>query len=192
MLILVSMDGVKIVGKEQIFKSFYLRHFRAVVGFCYSYTKSQPQALDMAQEAFCRLWQNWSHDYTVRNAQAFIYITAKNLCLNHLRHSKFKLEESETVEEELISEQTLLEEIIRQEAIEAVRQAVASLSGRKLQIVRLALEGHTNPEIAEKLGISLNTVKSAKKEAYAILGKYLGNEYLMLLVLEVLEKYSHF
>ena len=97
----------------------------------------------------------------------------------------------EGVAEQLVTEENLLAEIIRQEAIEAVRQAVASLSGRSRQVIRLTLDGKTNPEIAEALGISVNTVKFAKKEAYVKLRRCLGNEYLVLLALEV-ARMTHF
>lgn len=141
--------------------------------------------MDMAQEAFYRLLQNWEPAYTSESARSFIYITAKNLCMDHLRHRRFRGEMAEAEQAEPVTEVGLLEEIIRREAIEAVRQAVASLSGRSRQIIRLTLEGKTNPEIAEELGISVNTVKFAKKEAYVKLRRSLGNEYLVLLAVEV-------
>lgn len=170
--------------EHRVFKLFYLKHFKAVVAFCQAYVKDGEVAMDMAQESFFRLLQNWRSEFTTENAQSFIYITAKNLCMDHLRHRKFLGEMPENVAEELVTEQNLLEEIIRQEAIEAVRQAVASLSGRSRQIIRLSLEGKTNPEIAEELGISVNTVKFAKKEAYVKLRRCLGNEYLVILAIE--------
>ena len=178
--------NIVIMTREQkIFKLFYLKHFKAVAAFCRAYVKDEKMAMDMAQEAFYRLLQHWEPEYSTDSARAFIYITAKNLCLDHLRHRKFSGEMPGSVDEQLVTEENLLAEIIRQEAIEGVRQAVASLSGRSRQVIRLTLEGKTNPEIAEALGISVNTVKFAKKEAYVKLRRYLGNEYLVLLALEV-------
>ncbi len=175
---------------RQHFKSFYLAHFRAVAGFCRSLVGDEEEALDMAQEAFCRLWQKWSPEYTEANAQAFIYITAKNLCLDRLRRARFKQEELAAAEGMPVSEGTMLEEIIRQETVEAVRRAVETLTGRGLQVVRMTMEGKTNPEIAAELGVSVNTVKFAKKEAYAKLRERLENEYMVLLAWEILAHLS--
>lgn len=187
--IFVKKIGLGMMDSHKQFKSFYLKHFKAVAGFCRSLVRDEEEAVDMAQEAFCRLWEKWSPGYTEANAQAFIYITAKNLCLDWLRRAKLGREELEMVDRELLPERTLLEEIIRQEAIEAVRRAVDSLKGRGAQVVRLAMEGKTNPEIAEELGVSVNTVKLAKKEAYAKLRECLGNEYLAVLVWGMLERF---
>lgn len=84
----------------------------------------------------------------------------------------------------------MLEEIIRQETVEAVRRAVETLTGRGLQVVRMTMEGKTNPEIAAELGVSVNTVKFAKKEAYAKLRERLENEYMVLLAWEILAHLS--
>lgn len=165
-----------------IFKSFYMRHFKAVNGFCRVFVKEDEVALDITQDAFFRLYERWDASYTVQNAQAFIYITAKNLCMDHLRRRK--TETMDAVKEVLVSDHFLLEEIIRQEAIAAIQQAISTLSGRNSEVIRLVMQGKSNQEIANELHISLNTVKWIKKEAYSRLRKIIGNEYIVLLLLE--------
>ncbi len=64
--------------------------------------------------------------------------------------------------------------------IRYVHSAIKQLSGRSLTIAKLSLEGKSNPEIAEQLGVSLNTIKSLKKEMYAKLRKIIGHEYIIL------------
>lgn len=166
-----------------IFKNFYLRHFKALGNFCYVYLKDENLALDIVQETFFRLYQHWSSDYSEHNAEAFIYITAKNLCLDYLRRLKFKIEDVEPLKEQIASEQFFLEEIIRQETIAKIRMAVDALKGRNHEVVLLTLQGKTNPEIADMLGITVNTVKFLKKEAYQKLRKFLSQEYLPFMAL---------
>ena len=74
--------------------------------------------------------------------------------------------------------------------IATVREAVGKLSGRSREIAELSLQNKTNPEIAEALGISVNSVKSLKKEMYSKLRDMLEDEYLVLLVAHFLEKKS--
>ena len=50
----------------------------------------------------------------------------------------------------------------------------------------LALEGKSNLEIADILGISLNSVKSLKKEMYSKLRKIIGHEYIVLFFVKFL------
>lgn len=47
-------------------------------------------------------------------------------------------------------------------------------------IILLALEGKTNPEIAEELNVSKETVHSQKKIAYRKLRDYLKDYYFLL------------
>ena len=172
------------------FEAYFRRLYLPLGMYALRIVDDADVAEDMVQEAFCRLWQKWSPEYTEANAQAFIYITAKNLCLDRLRRARFKQEELAAAEGMPVSEGTMLEEIIRQETVEAVRRAVETLTGRGLQVVRMTMEGKTNPEIAAELGVSVNTVKFAKKEAYAKLRERLENEYMVLLAWEILAHLS--
>ncbi len=58
-----------------------------------------------------------------------------------------------------------LEEFRMREELQAVQEA-AKLSKRELQVIELALREQTNPAIAEKLGITVNSVKTIKQRAY--------------------------
>lgn len=121
---------------------------------------------------------------------AFLYITAKNLCLDCLARERFKREDIDELKDDLLSEDFFLDEITREEMIATVREAVGKLSGRSREIAELSLQNKTNPEIAEALGISVNSVKSLKKEMYSKLRDMLEDEYLVLLVAHFLEKKS--
>ena len=157
------------------FKELYTDYFQAVWGFCSTYLKDREQAMDATQETFFKLYERSDNSYTKQNAIAFIYITAKNICMDNLRRNKFKTKDVELLKNELPSDDSLLEEI-----------ATSQLSGRSLEIATLALEGKSNPEIADVLGISLNSVKSLKKEMYTKLRKIIGHEYIILFFAKLL------
>ena len=90
------------------FKELYTDHFQAVWGFCNSYLKDKEQAMDATQEAFFKLYERLNDSYTKQNAVAFIYITAKNICMDILRRNKFTIEDAEKLKEELPSEDSFL------------------------------------------------------------------------------------
>ena len=164
----------------ETFKELYTDYFQAVWEFCNIYLKDKEQSMDATQDTFFKLYERLDDSYTKQNAVAFIYITAKNICMDILRRNKFKIEDTEQLKDELLSEDSFLEEIATQEMIRCVHTAISQLSGRSLEIATLALEGKSNPEIADVLGISLNSVKSLKKEMYAKLRKIIGHEYIIL------------
>ena len=168
------------INSINTFKELYTDYFQAVWGFCNTYLKDRDQAMDAAQETFFKLYERLDDSYTKQNAIAFIYITAKNICMDILRRNKFKTEDAEQLKDELPSDESFLEEIANQKMIQCVHTAINQLSGRSLEIATLALEGKTNPEIAAILGISINSVKSLKKEMHSKLRKIIGHEYIVL------------
>ena len=176
------------IGDIDSFKTLYLTHFRAVVGFCQAYLKDEEEAMDVAQESFYRLYQRRDESYTIQHALAFVYTTAKNQCLDLLRQAKYKKEDIDSLREELLSDDFFLDEIARQELQEQIRQAIDKLTGRSREIAELALAGKSNSEIAEALSISLNTVKSLKKEMYLKLRGSISRDYLVLVYLKNLLK----
>ena len=131
------------------FKELYMSHFQAVVGFCHTYLKDREQSMDVTQETFFKLYERLDDAYSRRNAIAFLYITAKNLCMDVLRHEKFNTEDVDELKEKLYSDDFFLDEITNQEMIRFVQAAVAQLTGRSLEIARLALDGLGNQEIAD-------------------------------------------
>lgn len=172
------------------FKKLYVERFEAIRGFCRQYVKDKETASDLAQETFFKLYERFDASYSRENMLAFLYITAKNLCLDCLAREKFKREDIDELKDDLLSEDFFLDEITREEMIATVREAVGKLSGRSREIAELSLQNKTNPEIAEALGISVNSVKSLKKEMYSKLRDMLEDEYLVLLVAHFLEKKS--
>ena len=175
---------VKEFNKIQAFKSLYLEHFKAVAGFCNSCVHDEEVAMDIAQDTFFKLYQQYDESYSRENVQGFIYITAKNQCMDYLRRAKFKMVDVEDVKDQLLSDSMLLDEITRQEMIQCIHRAIEQLSGRGYQIARLALQGKSNQEIAEDLNISINSVKTLKKEMYQKLRKIIGNEYILCVLLK--------
>lgn len=170
------------------FKKLYVERFEAIAGFCRQYVKDKETASDLAQETFFKLYERFDASYSRENMLAFLYITAKNLCLDCLARERFKREDIDELKDDLLSEDFFLDEITREEMIATVREAVGKLSGRSREIAELSLQNKTNPEIAEALGISVNSVKSLKKEMCSKLRDMLEDEYLVLLVAHFLEK----
>ncbi|MCB6971484.1 MULTISPECIES: RNA polymerase sigma factor [Butyricimonas] len=178
-------NGIKSIDT---FKELYMSHFQAVVGFCHTYLKDREQSMDVTQETFFKLYERLDDAYSRQNAIAFLYITAKNLCMDVLRHEKFNTEDVDELKEKLYSDDFFLDEITNQEMIRFVQAAVAQLTGRSLEIARLALDGLGNQEIADTLGISINSVKSLKKEMYSKLREIIGKEYVILFFAKYLLK----
>ena len=118
---------------------------------------------------------------TLDNAKAFLYTVARRLYFNHYKHVKV-CERAFSLRDEEKWEKSWLEEVTTAETIRILYAAIDKLAPQTRKIILLNLQGMNNNEVAEELGISVNTVKSMKKSAYQLLRKYLDKEYLWILL----------
>lgn len=146
-----------------IFETYYQRlsHFtRSLVG--------DGEAEDIVQETFVKLWERAATFDTPVAIKAFLYLTAKNACLNMIRHQRIiKAHENLTTE---AVEGNLLFTIIRHEVIEEIRTTVNNLPESYRKVIHLSyFEGKSNQETADILNISINTVKTQKLRGFKML-----------------------
>ena len=83
-----------------------------------------------------------------------------------------------------MSPETEQEAILEEEVDSLIYNAISTLPPQAQKIVIMTMDGDSNLEIAQKLNITVNTVKSTKLKAYRILRKRLRNiQWLLALLL---------
>lgn len=167
---------------NRAFKTFYLQYFKTITNFCNGYLKDVEIARDVAQESFFRLYQNRAQTYSEEYARTWLYMVARNICVDHLRRQKFQSGDLTDIPETFLSDNYFLDQITQQEVIQNIQTAINSLSEQTRKITLLSLQGKSNAEIAETLNISVNSVKTLKKLAYKKLRDILKNEYVLFLL----------
>ncbi len=163
------------------FDSFFKSFFNPVCLFIERITGEKGEATDLAQDVFLKVFELWNNFETPDNAKAFLYISARNLCFDRLKRRR--AEENyvsyylqENTEENVV----FLKEVMRQETFRILHEAIDQLPHQTRQVILLSMEGSSNAEVGEKLGISINSVKTLKKLGYAALRETLSKEYLIL------------
>ncbi|SFW66398.1 RNA polymerase sigma-70 factor, ECF subfamily [Sinomicrobium oceani] len=166
-------------GDQESFKAFFDDFYPILCSFAKKYVGSSDLSEDIAQEAFIRYWEQRGKFDHIRSVKSFLYIAVRNRCLTVLKRNRKITDESVLLSVEGAS--FLKENILDQEIFHHVRLAVASLPARQAEIVDMTLEGIKNPEIAERLGITENTVKTIKRNAFRKLRELLKDRYYLLL-----------
>lgn len=176
-----------IEGEIFQFKSFFLANFNTIVRFISVYIGNTEESQDIAQETFLRIYENWGSLYSPEEIRSFMYTTAHNLCISKLRHRNVEEQFAQKIKEEnsISQESDIAKEVTYQETIRLLRQAIDKLPRQSRLIILLGLDGKNNNEIAHIMGISVNTVKTLKKNAYKTLRSQLNNypkEYFILVL----------
>lgn len=133
---------------SQGFKRFFELYFEPVYRFVRKYTEEDAIARDITQDTFIRLYER-RRDFDVpEKAKSFIYITARNLCLDHLKHQKIKQQYQQTQSVSKAEDPDFLHEITYQETLRILHQAIDTLPPQTRKIILLGLNGKNNNEIA--------------------------------------------
>jgi RNA polymerase sigma-70 factor (ECF subfamily) len=132
------------------------------------------EAEDVAQEALLRLWRiapQWRQGEA--KVTTWLYRVVSNLCTDRLRKRR---ETDLSTVPEAQDDRIGPEGALQQEArFGALRDALAQLPDRQQQAVSLRhLEGLTNPQIAEIMGISTEAVESLTARGKRALGAILA------------------
>ncbi len=135
-----------------------------VMGYAYRLLSGdRAEAEDVAQETMLRLWRmapEWRQGEA--KVATWAYRVATNLCTDRFRsrrrQGRVALEDAPDVADPAVSADTRLVEADRTNALQA---ALAALSDRQRQAVVLRhIEGFSNPEIAEVMGLGVEAVES--------------------------------
>lgn len=178
-------EGVEIFKKvksgdlkafNQLFKSFY----PSLCSVANTYIKDEDKCRDIAQEVFINLW-NKRDDYdSIISLKTFLYVSVKNACLNHIRDKREEnISDSDFIER---LDSTFDHVVIEEETIRIIHRAIDNLPEQSSKIMKLVLMGAKNAEIAERLGISVNSVKTLKYNSLKTLKGVLKDYYYILLL----------
>ncbi len=128
----------------------------------------EAHAKDIIQDAFVHVWRKRALFHDENHLRGYIY---KTLYSNTLKFIEGARRRSPLSSVSQIGGDDIFASIIEVEVKRQVTQAIASLPAEQRKVILLALSGLTVGQIAARLGISANTVKTQKKRAYSKLRK---------------------
>lgn len=160
------------------------RAFAEVFHACYNQVKEFVQILiqdtvdveEIVQEVFTKIWVNRESLKAVRQFDDYLFIITRNHILNHLRSRA----REEVRMEVYLAEQAAIEEI--SETItytskqELVEKAVELLPPQQKKVFSLRLQGIKNPEISQRLNLSIESVKKYQHLAMKFVSRFVKSE----------------
>ena len=157
-------------GDELSFTQLYRTRQGSIYRFALHMSGEPALAEDVTQEVFLILLEKGNRYEPTRGPLlAFLYGIARHEILRRLRKGDL-----DTISDDLVADQDLLEDLNRRETIEVVRSAVLSLPlVYREAVVLFDLEGASYEEAAAALGCPVGTVRSRLSRGRAILAQKL-------------------
>lgn len=159
---------VDINSKEKI----YVEYHEKVYHYLYGKTLNKELSEDLAADVFVKVYSKLdSFDDTKASISTWIYRITQNTLIDYYRVRKVHSE----VSEEIAATGDIDDELLNNEMLEALADALMKLDERERKLIILRyFRGMTLKEVAQSLGMSYSNTKLIHNKCIVELKKYLG------------------
>lgn len=166
-----------------VFESYYKENFKSFFLVAYKYVKSVPVAQEIVNDVFLKIWEDAGSIVIESSLKAYIYKAVVNRSINTLNK-----EQKEKQHQRAFAQ--LPQEVYEERQLEVhelklqLYKAIDELPDQCRKVFQMSrFEGLKQQEIADRLGISIKTVKNHITHALKLLARYAGNTLMLLIIL---------
>lgn len=168
-------------GDEAAFSEIVHFYYKKFLSVTVSLVKSKPEAQDIMQDVFLKLWLHRKDLHTVENPEAWTRKILVNTTSNHIRtRLRYELK-IDNLAVHIPGKVEIIDELEALSTQRSIDKAVDRLPQKRRQIFLMSRrEGLSRKEIAQQLNISENTVRNQLVEALNFIREYLKCEGIAL------------
>lgn len=163
----------------EAFRLLYKTYFSGLYHFANSIINNELVAKDIVQEVFITVWDRRKNLKEANSIENYLYVAVRNSCYTYLKREKQHLDlealQNVSIPAEVVPEIENSEDRILWDAVESLPLQC------KIIFKLIVIEEYSYKEVAEKLGISVNTVKTQMIRACQSLRKKLTSQQGKLL-----------
>lgn len=169
-------------GNQLAFSIVYKTYAAQTFSLAFKYLLNKELAEDAVQNLFLKLWLKKEEIDETKPINRYLFTMLKNDLLNTLRDSKkniYLLEDCLSMVLEL--EDDSQNENLKQEQMNIIQQALEQLSPQRRKVFEMKVSGkYSNQEIADKLNLSINTIKFQYSQSLKQIRSTVGELSLLL------------
>ena len=169
---------------ERSWREMYENYYQPLCSHAFKILKEKEVAADIVQNTFVRIWEGEVKFIDSRAFTAYVYKAVHNNSLQYIRNKNAEDERLALWGEisEDLSHETFAS-IVEEEVIRKLKAIIANFPQKQKEVIRLTLDGLKVKEIAEKMQVSPNTVKTQKSRAFKTIREMIGKDIFSLLIL---------
>lgn len=167
---------------RELFGSFY----GGLSYYSFTFVRRQDVAEDIVQDAFGRLWDTTGEFPSYNSLVSYLYTTVRNASLDWLKHERVERRFADTYRVAEDVDDNPEQGMLKEEVFRLLMQAVEELPPRCREVFKLYLQGHKSPKIAEMLELSVDTVRTHRKNALKILREKMGDMFVLAIIFNYL------
>ena len=169
---------------EQVFRMFYM----PLCDYAVMILGDQAEAEDVVQDLFTYLWKSRQEIRVQESVKSYLFTSVRFRALNVSKHKMIERKHGASLMafiEDLQNSDYSEEEMQRVEQIKEILQTLPAQC--RTVFTMSCLDGKKYKEIADELGISVNTVKSHVMKAYRNIRARVGGEHTSVLLFIALQ-----
>ncbi len=184
----ISIDCVILLGLNKgdkvAFSKVFKNYHRLLYALAFRYLKSEGAAMDAVQNAFMVLWEKRESLNFDTNLRSLLFTILKNYVLNEIRHNKIVYEKQYEISQLESNKEIDISDAIENKEMKALLYtSIQKLPFQERKVCLLKIvNGMTNQEIAERLNITIPTVKSHYTQAIKKLRNEIGGFTLVSII----------
>ena len=171
-----------VLYNNQTFENVFRKYYPVLLPFIERHVADRELAKDILQDVFFRLYESGADFTSDITLKSWLYRASRNAALDYLRHLKVR-DEHRLLMAESIMFAADVDETVHEELARKIKEAINSLPPQCRQIVRMnILDDRKYSEIAEELGISVNTIRTQISRGYKKLRELLSDDFNALVL----------
>jgi RNA polymerase sigma-70 factor (ECF subfamily) len=172
-------------GDMKAFDKIYSVFNQKLQKFIFTLIKTESDTEDIIQEVFVKVWENRIKLRNYTSFDSYLFTIAYNTTINLLR---IRAKESQYVEfvksvQIEVDELEFDDELNCESINEKLNLLIEKMPPRQREVFKMKhFQNYSYKEIADTLGISINTVENQMVSSHKFLKKNLGKTYLSILL----------
>jgi RNA polymerase sigma-70 factor (family 1) len=164
-------------GDETAFRELYEDYQGRLFLFAYRFTKSKEAAEEIVQDVFVKLWEKREQIKIEKNFAGYLFRVTRNLIIDGLKRAALDKKVQQRIYTHMqVLRNPIADELLNKELERLHQQAINALTEQRRTVYLLSREEELSyAEIAERLGISKNTVHNHMVSALQSIREHLSN-----------------
>lgn len=165
-------------GEVRAFRRIYDLYHKPIYAIALKYLKSEALAEDAVHDIFIKLWDYRGKLDANKPVKGFLFTTAKNHVLNMIRDSKRARQKNKAYGQlRSISKNTTLHKLTLENYQQVFDECLKKLPDGKRKVFELKMNQNlSNQDIADRLDVSVNTIKSQYYKASKFIKEQLNKQ----------------
>ena len=165
-------------------EELYASYYAVLCSYVNGIMRDRDQAQDIVQDILVAVWKSSKQFSDMKELTSYLYKACYNNELIYNRNIRIRKEIEQKVileiEEEFSDEMFAV--TVRDELLRQLYHYINELPKGAKDIIELSIQGLSGPEIANKLGITIHTVKTQKSRSFKYLRERLKDSVLLFLI----------